>query len=585
MLKVIFQMLAALACWTSASGAERPNVVIMLADDAGWGDYSSSGNINLHTPNIDLLGKSGAVLDRFFVCPVCAPTRAEMLTGRWHPRGGVRGVSEGAERLNVDEKTVADAFNAAGYSTGAFGKWHNGSQWPYHPNARGFSEYYGFTSGHWGEYFDPPLDHNGQAVRGKGYLADDMTSHAMEFIEQHRDQPFFCYLAFNTPHSPWAVPQEDWRRLQNREIPLRADLGKKEIVDETRCALAMVENQDANVGRVLKCLDDLHLAERTIVIYFSDNGPNTWRWNGGMKGRKATTDEGGVRSVFFLRWPGKVKPGTVVRQIAGAVDILPTLCSLAAVSRVGEKPLDGRDLTPLLLGVPADWPDRLIFSRQGASVSVRSQRYRLDGAGALFDMESDPGQLQNIAAQQPEICAQLTTAVAAWKKEVLSGQPDARPYPVGFAAFPRTPLPARDGIPHGTIRRSAPAPNSSYFVNWTKLQDSITWDVEVHTAGDYEVEILYTCPEADAGSMIEVEFNGRKLGGKVGPGWDPPLYQNQDTLPRPTAESKMKEFRPLKLGRLRLEAGRGLLTLRAAEIPGRSVMDLRQVNLTLVASP
>jgi arylsulfatase A-like enzyme len=170
---------------TAAAAQPRPNVVIFLADDSGWGDYSISGNTMVKTPNIDSIARQGASLDRFFVCAVCAPTRAEFFTGRYHPRTGVRGVSTGAERMNTDEKTLADAFKAAGYATGAFGKWHNGSQWPYHPSARGFEEYYGFTSGHWGEYFDPPLDHNGKAVRGKGYIADDITTHAIEFIEKN----------------------------------------------------------------------------------------------------------------------------------------------------------------------------------------------------------------------------------------------------------------------------------------------------------------------------------------------------------------------------------------------------------------
>jgi len=142
-------------------------------------------------------------------------------------------------------------------------------------------------------------------------------------------------------------------------------------------------------------------------------------------------------------------------------------------------------------------------------------------------------------------------------------------------------LPARDGIPHGSVKRSAGASNCSYFVNWTNLEDKITWDIDVNTTGTYDVEILYTCPVADAGSRIELEFNGAKLAAKVAPGWDPPLYTNQDTIQRPAGESRMKEFRPLPLGTLRLEKGRGLLTLRALEIPGHSVMDLRQLNLTL----
>ena len=565
------------------TAVRQPNLVIFLADDSGWGDYSFSGNTNLHTPNIDSIARGGAALDRFYVCAVCSPTRAEFLTGRYHSRTGVRGVSTGQERLNPDERTLADACKAAGYATGAFGKWHNGSQWPYHPNARGFDEYYGFTSGHWGEYFDPPLEHNGQPVRGKGFIADDLTTHAIEFIEKNRAKPFLCYVPFNTPHSPWAVPDEYWRRFKDKPLALRATDSGREQLDQTRCALAMMENLDANVGRVLQRLDELKLREDTIVIYFSDNGPNGHRWTGGMKGVKGTTDEGGVRSVFFIRWPGGgIKPGTVVKEIAGAIDLLPTLTAMTGIQRVGDKPLDGRDLSPLLRGKKANWTERILFSHWNGNVSARSQQYRFDAKGALFDMLADPGQRKDVAGEKPDLAAQMGKAVAQWRVEVLPTSKDDRPYPVGYAAFPRTPLPARDGVPQGGVKRSANAPNCSYFVNWRSLDDRMTWDIEVNTTGDYAVEFLYTCPEADAGSTIALEFNGAMISGKVTPGWDPPLHTNQDTIPRPAGESQMKEFRALNLGVMRLEKGRGLLTLRALKIPGQSVMDVRQVNLTLL---
>ena len=161
----------------------RPNIVIFLADDQGWGDLSLNGNHNLQTPHIDSLARDGAMLDRFYVCPVCSPTRAEFLTGRYHPRGSVFSTSAGGERLDLDERTVGDVFRDAGYATGAFGKWHNGMQYPYHPNGRGFDEYYGFCSGHWGDYFSPPLEKNGQLVRGQGFIIDDFTNQAMAFIE------------------------------------------------------------------------------------------------------------------------------------------------------------------------------------------------------------------------------------------------------------------------------------------------------------------------------------------------------------------------------------------------------------------
>jgi len=578
----LWLILLVLGTFAIARAAERPNVVIFLADDSGWGDYSFAGNTDLRTPNIDSIARGGAVLDRFYVCSVCAPTRAEFLTGRYHSRGGVRGVSTGQERLNADEKTLADAFKAAGYATGAFGKWHNGSQWPYHPNARGFDEYYGFTSGHWGEYFDPPLEHNGRPVRGRGFIANDFTTRAIEFIDRNRAKPFLCYVPFNTPHSPWAVPEEYWRRFKDKPLAMRATDAGKERLDETRCALAMMENLDDNVGRVLKRLEELKLAENTIVLYFSDNGPNEWRWNGGMKGIKGSTDEGGVRSVFFIRWSaGGIRPGTVVREITGAIDLLPTLATLTGVKRVGDKPLDGRDLSPLLLGKAAAWSDRLLFSHQNGNVSARSQRYRLDHRGALFDMVADPSQTKDIAEEKPDVTSQMAAAVATWRAEVLPRSKDERAFPVGYAEFPRSPLPARDGVPRGGVKRSAGAPNCSYFVNWTNVHDRMTWDIEVKTTGNYDVEILYTCPLADVGSTIELEFNSAKFSGQVAPGWDPPLYRNQDTIPRPRVESQMKEFRPLNLGVMRLERGRGLLTLRALTIARQNVMDVRQINLTL----
>lgn len=580
-----------------AAAASPPNVVILLADDQGWGDLATNGNTSVSTPNIDSLARDGVKLDRFFVCPVCSPTRAEFLTGRYHPRGGVSGVSTGQERLNIEEKTLADAFKVAGYATGAFGKWHNGSQWPYHPNARGFDEYYGFTSGHWGEYFDPPLDHNGRPVRGKGYIVDDLTNHAIEFITKNKGKPFLCYLPYNIPHSPWAVPDEYWQRFKSKAISQRGIDPNKEVIDETRCVLAMTENLDWNVGRVLKHLDTLKLSSNTIVVYFSDNGPNSLRWNGSMKGKKGSTDEGGVRSPFMIRWPGKIPAGKTVKEIAGAIDLLPTLCALSGVKRMGDRPLDGRDLTPLLTGTAKQWPDRMIFSTWGGNVSVRTQRHRLDNADAVFDMITDPGQTQDIATQKPDIAEKLTKARMAFRMEILgsadrpakgkgkAGKPnkimDARPYTVGYAEFPRSPLPARDGEPQGGVKRSAGAPNCSYFVNWKTKEDTMTWNIDVHTTGDYEVEIEYTCPESDAGAEIELSHGNNKLTGKVSPGWDPPLYTHQDTIPRPAAESKMKEFRPLKLGTMHLDQGTGLLTLRALEIPGQSVMDVRSINLTL----
>ena len=573
--------------------AKTPNVVVFLADDAGWGDYSFSGNQTHTTPNIDSIATSGVSMDRFFVCPVCAPTRAEFLTGRYHPRGGVWGVSTGQERLDPEERTVADAFRAAGYATGAFGKWHNGSQWPYHPMGRGFDEYFGHTAGHWGEYFDAPLEQNGKMIRTEGFITDVCTDQALRFIEENRKQPFFCYIPFSTPHSPWAVPDEYWQQYLDREVKQQGSQPKNETTEQTRCALAMVRQQDSCVGRVLKALEAHGLRENTIIVYFSDNGPNSWRWNDGMKGRKGSTDEGGIRSVCYISWPQGIPPGRTLPQISGAIDLLPTLTSLAGINRAGDRPLDGRDLSPLLKNSAADWSDRTIISSWAGRVSARTQRFRLDNDGKLYDMQQDPGQSVAVNTQHPAIAESLQREVAEWRENVLSitrkanegvGRRgvDPRPLTVGYREFPITMLPARDGTPSDGVERSSSAPNCSYFVNWKTTAGRMTWHIDVHTAGEYEATVDYTCAEGDAGSVVELSAAGNaSLKANVTTAWDPPLYTNQDTLVRPAGESQMKPFRSLRLGTILLQDGEQDLVLRALEIPGRSVMDVRRITLTL----
>lgn len=573
-----------LAAQSASSAADRPNIVVILADDQGWGDLSVHGNTNLETPNIDSLARDGALFERFYVCPVCSPTRAEFLTGRYHPRGGVRGVSTGQERLDLDEKTIADLFKSNGYATGAFGKWHNGAQYPYHPNARGFDEYYGFCSGHWGDYFSPPLEHNGQPVQGHGYITDDLTEHAMAFLETHRNGPFFCYLPFNTPHSPMQVPDRFYNKFKNADLALRYSGPGREDVAFTRAALAMCENIDWNVGRVLAKLDALKLSDNTIVLYFSDNGPNGWRWNGGMKGRKGSTDEGGVRAPLLIRWPGHIKPGTRIAPIAAAIDLLPTLAGLANVSPPPTKPLDGVNLAPALLGASEEQPGRMIFSHWNGKVSVRTADYRLDDSGRLFDMTRDPGQARDVAKEHPEAASKLAEAVAGWKREMLpSLTKDDRPFTVGYRAFPVTFLPARDGVPHGAILRSSPAPNCSFFTHWTSVDDSITWDVEVATAGRYEVVLYQTCAPGDVGATVALTLNGQGLQNEITEAYDPPLRgAEHDRVPRAReGESYVKDFKPWRLGVVALEKGRGLLTLRATKLAGKRVIDLRSVVLTL----
>ncbi len=564
--------------------ADQPNVIVILTDDQGWGDLSVNGNIAIETPHIDRLAKNGARFQHFYVSPVCSPTRAEFLTGRHHVRCGVYSTSEGGERVNSDEMMIGEVFKKAGYRTGAFGKWHSGMQYPYHPNARGFDEFYGFCSGHWGNYFSPMLEHNGQLVQGEGFIIDDLTNHVIEFIEGEHTSPFFIYLPYNTPHSPMQVPDRWWNKFKNKELTQEHSKKKNEKIDHTRAALAMCENIDWNVGRLLSKLRELRLEEDTIVVYFSDNGPNGSRWNDGLRGRKGSTDEGGVRSPLVISWPGVIKAGTVVTQICSAMDLMPTLAELSDVKVVSTKPIDGMSIAPVLLDEKVSWPDRTLVHHWKERVSVRTQRFRLDYEGRLYDMDKDPGQQVELNDSQPEVAAALQEKADEFRRDMLSeyGKPfDGRPFVIGYEGARLTQVPARDGIGHGNIKRSNRFPNDSFFENWTTVDDFISWECKVGAAGRYRAEIFYTCPKEDVGSTIELVFRESSLIGKITVPHNPPLAgMENDRFKR--MESYVKDFRRMTFGEIQLEEGQGTLMLRAKKIPGDTVMDFRLLLLTRV---
>ena len=585
---IIAMLLALVPSVTRIEAASRPNVIVILTDDQGWGDLSLNGNKNLATPEIDALARAGTQFDRFFVCPVCSPTRAEFLTGRYHPRSGVYSTSAGGERINLDEMTIGQTFQAAGYATAAFGKWHNGMQHPYHPNSRGFEEYYGFCSGHWGNYYSPMLERNGKIVQGKGFIIDDLTDKAMAFMELNRKKPFFVYIPYNTPHSPMQVPDRWWDKFKSKDLVMHNRDPKRENVPHVRAALAMCENIDWNVGRILKKLEALKLANDTIVVYFCDNGPNGARWNGGMKGRKGSTDEGGVRSPLLIRWPGKISAGQKVPQISAAIDLLPTLADLAGIRVASKKPLDGVSLKPLLTGSVKRWPDRTIYSHWRDRVSVRTQRFRLDHQGNLYDMQNDPGQTRDVSKQHSTVALELRRAKEGWSRTFLPGlkQPP-RPFVVGHPGSKYTQLPVRDAVASGQIKRSNKFPNCSYFTNWVSTKDVISWDVDVASSGIYDVEIYYACPKKDVGATIELSFKNNNprvsaisaVRGQVAEAHDPPLRgAREDRVQR--KESYVKSFKPLKLSSLELTEGTGKLVLQALKSPGAQVMEVRLIMFT-----
>ena len=589
-MKKLLLVLLFISC-SSIEIERRPNIILILTDDQGWGDISVNGNKDVHTPNIDKMTLNGVRFDRFFVSPVCSPTRAEILTGRHHVRTGVYDVSLGGERINVTEETIAEVFKTSGYKTAVYGKWHNGMQAPYHPNSRGFEDFYGFCSGHWGNYFNPVLEKNGELVKGTGFITDDLTNHGIEFIKKNKDSPFFLYIPFNTPHSPMQVPEKFWTKFKDKKLTQKGTLSKvpddkssgtnsNEEENHPKAALAMCENIDWNVGRIIQTLESLALDEKTIIVYLSDNGPNGNRWNAGMKGVKGSTDEGGVRSPMIINWKGNIPKGKVVNKIASAIDLLPTLKDLAGIESTPKNKLDGLSLKQLIYDKNSKWADRYIYSYWREKLSVRSQNFRLGNKNNLYNMNEDPNQLKNISSKNIEIFMAMKNAKNIWENEVLINlkSKDDRAFVIGHPDLKNTQIPARDAKANGLIKRSNYYPNCSYLTNWVNIEDTIIWDAEVAEDGKFEVVVYYTCAEDALGSEIELSFSGSKISSSIASYYNPDEYgKENDRSPR--IESYVKDFIPLNMGVITLKRGKGRLILRGLKKTGKELIDFRLLML------
>ena len=538
----LLALLFAAPAFADEPAADRPNVLLILTDDQGWGDIHSHGNEKLDTPNLDRLAEQGARFERFFVSPVCAPTRAAMLTGRYSLRCGVHGVTRGHETMRSGEVTLAEALHgdedAARYDTACFGKWHNGAHWPTTPGGQGFHRFAGFTGGHWNNYSDPLLpypphraitrvepaepEHWNRTPRTEGYIADIFTDAAIRFIgSEHRrfhgrpTVPWFCYMPFNTPHWPAQVEERLFQKYRDRGFS-----------DQTAAAYGMVENIDRNVGRLLAALDEWGQAENTIVVFLTDNGPNGDRFNGGMRGRKGSAHEGGVHVPCFIRYPKKIEPGTVVTRNAAHIDLLPTLCELCGVSLPEGRELDGRSLVPLLTGDPTgrntDWQDRRLFTFKdwrgeptGKQGAVRTDRWRCVREGEdwqLFDMNVDPGETTNVGGKFPKVRDDLAVAFAAKWKEVTADGFDPISVPLRARSMQVT-LPGHEATLKPAKGRGIRYTGPNGWANdaiegWTDADAYAEWSLDSNAdpADRWEVEVLYHATPEQVGSVFAVEI-------------------------------------------------------------------------------
>lgn len=585
-LGVLFSVLGVGAgCIPAFAQKQLPNIIVMLSDDQGWGDLGFTGNTFVQTPNIDRIAHEGTILENFYVCPVSSPTRAEFLTGRYHVRSCVNSTTGGGERFNLGEKTIAEYFREAGYATSLFGKWHSGTQYPYHPNARGFEEFYGFCSGHWGNYWNPVLEHNGEIISGEGFIIDDLTDKALDYIRDHKEHPFFMFLSYNTPHSPMQVPDSWWNRVKDRTLSQRATFPEQEDTTFTKAALALAENLDWNIGRVLSLLHSLDLEQETIVIYFSDNGPNSFRWNGGMKGRKGSTDEGGVRSPFCIRWPGHIRKGAVETQLSGAIDLIPTLLGLAGIEYTPLRKLDGIDWGQRLLDEKAPAIDRVLYSYWGCKTSVRISYYLLDAEDHLYKTDIDRAQRKDVSDKEPEIYERMKRYSNWFKDELLADFPkkDTRPFIIGHPQETYSKLPARDARISGPIERSNRYPNCSYFTNWKSPEAEISWNVEVEESGLFEAFIYYTCDKRNIGSTFELrtDRDAENLVFTLDQVNDQPMLgADLDRVLR--EESYVKGFAPCSVGTIPLSKGTATLSLQAKTIRNEEAMNFWMLVLKRV---
>ena len=442
---------------TKAAEVSRPNIVVIMPDDQGYGDHGVTGNSVIRTPNIDALAQDSASMSDFYVCPVCSPTRASLMTGRYHYRTRVVDTFKGRSMMEPEEVTVAEVLQNAGYATGIFGKWHLGDNYPLRPDDQGFDESYIHRGGGLAQpsepiennrrYTNPILFENGKQIETEGYCTDLYFDAAIRFIDRCKQEgkPFFVYLPTNAPHGPYHdVPQELYEYYKTVDLK-SIMVGKRGNVDQLARIAAMIENVDQNIGKLDQHLKEQGLFDNTMVVYLVDNGPNSMRFAGPFRGMKATVHEGGIRSPFFVRWPKRLRPGTVSDRIAAHIDLLPTIADAAGVKVPGNANVDGRSLLPLLEGKSPDWPDRHIVLQVHRGdepvryhhMAVRNQRWKLvhpSGFGQekmpegvpfeLYDMASDQAEKVNLAESKPEKLEAMLKAYDVWFDDVSNTRTD-----------------------------------------------------------------------------------------------------------------------------------------------------------------
>lgn len=481
----------------AADTPRKPNVIVLITDDQGFGDLSCHGNPVLKTPHLDKLHAESVRLTDFHVAPMCTPTRGQLMTGVDCLRNGAMNVSSGRTLLRRGIPTMADLFAASGYQTGQFGKWHLGDNYPYRPRDRGFQEALFFPSSHIGSapdfwnnsYFDDTYSHNGKRQKYTGYCTDVFFGEAIRWMQgcAERKQPFFAYLATNAPHGPLFVPAK-YREMYSNQKPNVARF------------FGMIANIDENLSKLDAFLREAGLKDDTLLIFLTDNGGTAGVsvFNAGMRGRKIDLYDGGHRVPCFVRWPaGKLrKPGDVA-ELTQVQDLLPTLVDLCGLKTPASTKFDGVSLVRLLRGEAEKLADRMLliqFSRmneprpQKGDAAVLWQRWRLVQDKELYDLAADPEQKANVIEKFPDVAAKMRQHYERWWAEVAPKVNAHEAIVIGSDAENPLVLSPADWedsfLDQGAQVRSG-------------LRRNGAWNVEVARAGSYEITLRRWPAEAD----------------------------------------------------------------------------------------
>lgn len=503
---------------------EQPNVILIITDDQGYGDLGITGNPYVKTPTIDRLASESIRFTNFYVSPVCAPTRSSLMTGRYSLRTGVRDTYNGGAIMATEEVTLAEMLKQAHYQTGIFGKWHLGDNFPSRPIDQGFDESLIHLSGGMGQvgdfttyfkrdssYFDPILWHNGKQEQFEGYCSDIFTEQAIRFIEEKQEQPFFCYLSFNAPHTPLQVPAPYYQLYKDidpsqapvgLEIPLPPMSEKNK--EDARKVYAMVNNIDDNINRLLTRLDELQLSEQTIIIFMTDNGPQQSRYIAGMRGKKGSVYRGGVRVPFYLKHP-QIIGGADIELEAAHIDVLPTIAELCKVPLPKFKKIDGRSLWPLVEKNSINWPERSLFfywtrryPQLYQNIALQKGAYKLVGHTSfdaalsefeLFNIQRDPNEENNIISEKSALAEELKSELDAMYSELILSPNLLKPpkIEIGHAAENPTILNRNDADGERGI--------------WAQEEVFGKWNVRIH-AGYYNIKYKFIQPLEIGGDLL-----------------------------------------------------------------------------------